>query len=115
MKRFHEPELNNNFEFYFKKDEKWYKAVLYAGDWDFKYNQLGSEKIGYVYSRYLKPNYEHEIIGRIYSVDNNDYYESYNYISNDHAEEVSNCVQTISFTTNEHGDIDLESVSFRDY
>ena len=114
MCRWFEPEINNNFEFYFKKDDEWYKAIIYAGDWDFSYNKLGREKTGFAYSRYLKPNYKHGIIGKVFTVDDDDYYEDYFYTTDDHAEEVGGH-QIIEFNTNEHGEVDLENVEFYDY
>ena len=118
MSKWFEPELNNNFEFIFGKiedDEKiWYKAVVYADDYAFSYVENGKGTDYHCYSRYLKPNYHHEIIGKVYVLvefDEDSYWSS----TNENEEECSSYNQTIEFDTNELGEIDLENIEFYDY
>ena len=118
MSRWFEPELNNNFDFIFSKIEDgdivWYKAVVYADDYAFSYVENGKGTDYHCYSRYLKPDYHHEIIGKVYMLE--DYIEDDFWIGSLGEEtEWSLHHQIIEFNTNEHGEIDLENIEFYDY
>ena len=118
MGRWFEPELNNNFDFIFNKIEDgdivWYKAVVYVDEYAFAHIKSGIRNDYNYYTRYLKPNYHHEIIGKVYVLE--DYIEDDFWIDNLGEEtEWSLHNQTIEFNTNEHGEIDLENVEFYDY
>ena len=118
MGRWFEQELNNHFNIIFSKIEDgdivWYKAVIYADDYAFSYIENGKGTDYYCYSKYLKANYHHEIIGKVYILE--DYIEDDFWIGSlGNKEEYSSYNQTIEFDTNEHGEIDLENVEFYDY
>ena len=117
MSEWFEPELRNDFDFIFSKieDEKkvWYKAYVYADEYAFKYAERTFQKEAY-YTRYLKPNYHHEIICKVCELidfDEDSFWSS----DNDKEEEYSNYTQIVEFNTNEHGEIDLENIEFYDY
>ena len=116
MNRWFEPELNNNFDFIFNKIEDgvkvWYIAYVYADEYAFKYDERTFQKEVY-YTKYLKPNYHHEIICKVYELIGFD--EDSFWSSNDDKEECSHYNQMIEFNTNEHGEIDLENIEFYDY
>lgn len=116
MSKWFEPELRNDFDFIFSKVEDgekvWYRTYVYADEYAFKYSERTFQKEMY-YTRYLKPNYSHEIIGKVYVLE--DYYEDNFSVRSGENTEYSGYNQIIHFKTNEHGEIDLESVEFHDY
>lgn len=118
MSKWFEPELRNDFGFIFSKIEDgekiWYKATIYADDCDFAYSVRKGVDVGETYaSRYLKPNYTHELIGKVYVLE--DYHEDDFWFNPGEGVEYSSLDQMIEFKTNEYGDINLEDVEFHDY
>lgn len=118
MSKWFEPELNNNFDFIFSRTEDeeklWFKAVIYADECNFKYYLRGNSIDNVYYIKTLKPNYKHDIIGKIYILEEFDE-DSYWQDNPEYETEWSSYNQIIEFNTNEHGDIDLENIEFHDY